>query len=78
MRALGLTLISQLCATYIHAVSANTFEYYYTYPVFWMLLGAYVTVTEQQAVTGTIGKTPLAFEDAPAPRAIRSRDGNVP
>jgi hypothetical protein len=50
MRALGLTLIVQLCATYVHAVSANTFEYYYTYPVFWMLFGVYVTVTEQAAI----------------------------
>ena len=42
-RALGLGLIAYLCAMMVHAVSANVFEYYYTFPVFWLLLGVYVT-----------------------------------
>ncbi len=50
MKALGLTLIAQIVATYVHAVSANTFEYYYTYPVLWMFFGAYMTVVENSPV----------------------------
>lgn len=41
-RALGLGLTGYLVAMAVHAVSANVFEYYYTFPVFWALLGVYV------------------------------------
>ena len=59
MRALGLTLIAQIVATYVHAVSANTFEYYYTYPVLWMFFGAYMTVVENSQVRVAIANHKL-------------------
>jgi hypothetical protein len=42
-RALGLGLTGYLVAMAVHAVSANVFEYYYTFPVFWALLGVFVS-----------------------------------
>jgi len=42
LKALGMALIAYLAGECVHAVSANVFEYYYTWPVFWMLVGVYV------------------------------------
>ena len=35
-------LMGYLCGTCAHAIGANPFEYYWTFPVFWMLLGLYL------------------------------------
>jgi hypothetical protein len=78
VRALGLGLVAQLCATYVHAVSANTFEYYYTYPVFWMLLGAYVTVTERSAVVAKDTVAAYTLSSPPMHPAIGPRHTAVP
>lgn len=42
LKALGMALIAYLAGECVHAVSANVFEYYYTWPVFWLLVGVYV------------------------------------
>ncbi len=42
-KILGMTLLAYLCGMCVHAVGANPFEYYYTFPVFWMLTGIYVS-----------------------------------
>ncbi len=42
LKALGMTLIAYLSGECVHASSANVFEYYYTWPVFWLLVGVYV------------------------------------
>ena len=42
LKALGMALMAYLAGECVHAISANVFEYYYTWPVFWLLVGVYV------------------------------------
>lgn len=46
LRGLGLGLLATLCGMMVHAITANVFEYHYTFPVFWTLLGVYITWCE--------------------------------
>lgn len=52
LRGLGLGLLATLCGMSVHAVTANVFEYHYTFPVFWLLLGVYVTGCERDHAPG--------------------------
>jgi O-antigen ligase len=52
LRGLGLGLLAALCGMMVHAVTANVFEYHYTFPVFWTLLGIYVTGCERDHAPG--------------------------
>ena len=40
---MGLGLMAHLLSMTVHAVTANVFEYYYTFPVFWLFFGVYVS-----------------------------------
>nr|WP_246386188.1 O-antigen ligase family protein [Armatimonas rosea] len=60
LKALGMALIAYLAGECVHAVSANVFEYYYTWPVFWLLVGVYVCRCEA-------GTKPLPPPAPPSP-----------
>lgn len=56
LKALGMALIAYLAGECVHAVSANVFEYYYTWPVFWLLVGVYVCRCEAGHLAPNKGK----------------------
>ncbi len=47
LRGLGLGLSAMLCGQLVHGVTANVFEYHYTFPLLWVLLALYVTGCER-------------------------------